>query len=95
MVKGASYDAPQYVAFSTLLLCHPSSVHIFFLASYSQTPSVSVPPLMSETKFITYTEPQQNYNLVHYKFYVFEVDEKTKDFELSGTCIKCYLNSIS
>jgi hypothetical protein len=46
----------HYAVFSNLLSLHPSSVKIFTLTPSSQTPSVYVPPLMSETKFQTHTE---------------------------------------
>jgi hypothetical protein len=49
-------EVPHYAVFSNLLSLHLSSVQIFS-APCSQTPSVYVPPLTSETKF----SPIQNY----------------------------------
>jgi hypothetical protein len=49
LVKSASYEVPHYVVFSTLILLHPSSVQLFSSIPCSETPSVYVLPIMSET----------------------------------------------
>jgi hypothetical protein len=56
--RSTSYEVPHYAVFSTLLSPHPSSVQILSSAPCSQAPSVFVPPLMSDTKFRTHTEPE-------------------------------------
>jgi hypothetical protein len=56
LVKSIVYEAPPYAVFSNFILFYPSSVHIFSSAPCSQTPSVYVPPLMSDTKFHTHTK---------------------------------------
>jgi hypothetical protein len=53
LAKSKSYDAPHYVVVSSLLPLHSSSVGILSSTPCSQTSSVHVPPLMSETKFHT------------------------------------------
>jgi hypothetical protein len=56
--KSTSYEAPHYAVLSNLLSLHFYSIQIRSSASFSQTPLVCVPPLMSETKFYTRTEQQ-------------------------------------
>jgi hypothetical protein len=55
-IHGEEYKsaAPPYTVFSTLPSLHPSAVQIFSSASRSETPSVYVPLLMSETMFHTH-----------------------------------------
>jgi hypothetical protein len=66
------------VAFATRLVSqtschftHPFSVQIFSSAPHSQTPSVHVPLLISETSFTPIQNHRQNYSLVYSNFYVF------------------------
>jgi hypothetical protein len=74
-----SYEPPRYAIFSNLPSLQPSSVQIFSSAPCSQTPSVCVPPLMSETKFHTHTEPQTKLWFCIFQFFSFQTaDEKTK-----------------
>jgi hypothetical protein len=58
IIIGEEYDheAPRNAVFSILLSAHPSSVRISSSAPCSQTLSVYVPPIMSETKFHAHTE---------------------------------------
>jgi hypothetical protein len=51
-----SYEAPLYAVFSNLPSVHLSSDQIFSSAPCCQTPSVYLPPLMSDTRFRTHTE---------------------------------------
>jgi hypothetical protein len=59
--KFSSYEAPHYIIFSNILSLHLSSVQIFSSTSCSQTPAVCVPPVMSQTKFHTHTEPRAKF----------------------------------
>jgi hypothetical protein len=57
LVKNTSYET-HYTMFSNLVLFHPFSVQtVFSSAPCSQTPSVHVSPLMSNTKFHAHTKP--------------------------------------
>jgi hypothetical protein len=58
LARSASYEAPHYAVFSSLPSLHLSSVQIFFSAPCSRTPSVCVPPLISEIKFHIRTKLQ-------------------------------------
>jgi hypothetical protein len=55
LAKSTSYKAPCYAVFSILPSLHPSSFQIF-----SSTHLLKHPPLMSETKFWTLTEPKSS-----------------------------------
>jgi hypothetical protein len=58
LAKSTRYETPYYAVFSNLRSLNFSSVQIFFSARCPQTPSVYVPPLMSQTKFYTHGERQ-------------------------------------
>jgi hypothetical protein len=56
LAKGTNYETLSYAVFANLLSLHPSQISSS--APCSQTPSVCVLHLMSETKFCTRTQPQ-------------------------------------
>jgi hypothetical protein len=59
------------VQFSLSVPFHLSSVQIFPSASCFQTPSVCVPPLMSDTKFHTHTKLEEKLKSIYFNFYPF------------------------
>jgi hypothetical protein len=92
--KSANDEAPRYAVFSILLSLYSSSVQISYSAPCSETSSVYVRPLMSETKFHTHTETRVKYNLVYSNFLRFSTaDEKSEISGPNGS--KHYQNSIS
>jgi hypothetical protein len=66
--------------FSLLPSPHPSSVRISSSAPCSQTPSVYVPPFMSETKFHYNTALQAKYILAYSNFYAFDRRRQDRRF---------------
>jgi hypothetical protein len=92
LANSTSYEAPDYAVFSNLISLHPFSVQIFSSAPYSQTPSVCVPLLMSETQFHTPTNHGKNYTFVDSSFYVFRQQTRRQDSRLNGS--KHYPNSV-
>jgi hypothetical protein len=67
------YGAPHAV-FSARLSLHPFWFQIFSSAPSSQTPSVYVPTLMSQTKF-----HRQNYSVIYSDFYMFRQQSRRRE----------------
>jgi hypothetical protein len=75
-VTKTNHEAPRYAVFSTLPSPHPSSVQLSSSKPWSQTLSVYVPSLMSETKFHIHTEPLENYRLAYSNFCAYQQQTK-------------------
>jgi hypothetical protein len=59
------WNSSLYIFLRSPVTCSLFGPNIL-LSPRSQTPSVCVPLLMSETKILTHAEPRQNYNFVYY-----------------------------
>ena len=64
-MRSTGHKAPPYIIFSTPLLPRPSYIKIPSWATYSPTPSVSLPPALDVTdqKFYTHTKQQAKLHL--------------------------------
>jgi hypothetical protein len=80
LAKSTSYEAPHYAVLSNLLSLHSSSVQIFSSAPCPQTPSVYVPPLMSETKFHAIQNHRKNYIIYIQMFKLLDSRREDKMF---------------
>jgi len=60
----AIYEVLHYVIFSSLPLCSPSQIKIFFSAPCSQTPLIYALPLECETKLHTHTKQQLKWGFI-------------------------------
>jgi hypothetical protein len=78
--KTTSYEPPRYAVFSKLPPLHLSSVQIFSSALRSRTPSVYVPPLLSEIKFQTHTQSQAKF------LYNYMESNITRMLIINGSC---------
>jgi hypothetical protein len=86
--KSTSYEGPHYAVFSNLPSFHLSSVQIFSSAPCSQTPSVYVPPLMSETKFHTHTEPPEKIIVLYILMFMFVDSTREDKRDLNSVLLK-------